>query len=85
MGAEFWAEAMGTRVKPGAGVKTITKGDEEGIQGPFASLFTHSWKLIPLESPTAPREPSALSQGVPGARPSQGETGHQRSLPPLLR
>lgn len=42
MGAEFWAEAMGTRVKPGAGVKTITKGDEERVQGPLASLLpTH--------------------------------------------
>ena len=45
MGAELCAEGIGTRVKPGTG-GMVTEGDEEGVQGPLASLFTHSWKLI---------------------------------------
>lgn len=67
----------------GRGENHITKGDEEGIQGPLASLFTHSWKLIPLESPTASSilQPSWESQepGLSGRNRSPAVTA-----PPLL-
>lgn len=52
MGAELWAEGIGARVKPGAR-GMVPEGNEERVQGPLASLFTHSLKLIPLELPPA--------------------------------
>lgn len=59
-GAALWA-----RVKPGAW-RVVTGWGDGGVQGPLASLLTHSAKLILLESPhTPPSEPSVPSEGVP--------------------
>lgn len=54
----------------------------EGVQGPLASLFIQSGKLI-LLGPLGPHQPLSLSRELPEAGPvKEKETGRQQ-LPPL--
>lgn len=83
MGAELWAEGIGARVKPGAWGTVTDRGNEEGLQSLPASLFIHSPKLIPLESPSLhlrppPPQSSVNLLSLPRESPEPGPAKEKR-------